>query len=264
MKVISLVFDYDLDKVSESGRAWGYQAYKNKNFIFEYSAASYATFLHHNPNLEYTIDTDDPDLLWKHVKKYNVELKNLNIQNSLEEIQQWKSHDYCFWPLAMHRKKYVDLGESILKLDNDLTCLKPIDDLLDFTGALVWKYERNVNEGRETWGERYVCREALGTEDFPLWNIGVLGIGKDHLNIIDECIESSEKLISVDASSVISYKEAPGKKFKMWVNGEQTAMNWAIYNNNIKVQETYDYFNHHCYGFNVKKNVIESAKFLEK
>jgi len=264
VKIISLVFDYDLDKLAKCGRSWGYQGYKNKDFIFDYSAASYATFAHHNPELEYTIDTDDRDFLWSKLKKYNVSLDSFNISDSREEINEWKSHRYCFWPLAMHRKKYLHLNESILKLDNDLTCLKPIDDILDFNGVLVWKYERNINEGRETWGERFVCREAFGTDDFPAWNMGVLGIDKSHLSIIDECIDYSEMLISVDASSVIAYKEAPGVKFDMWVNGEQTAMNWAIYKNNIPIKETYDYFEHHCYGFTVKKNVIKSAEFLIK
>jgi hypothetical protein len=264
MKIISLVFDYDLEKVASCGRAWGYQGYKNKDFIFEYSAASYATFAHHNPDLEYIIDTDDRNFLLSKLKKYDISLESLSILSSSEEIDEWKSHRYCFWPLAMHRRKYLHFNEPILKLDNDLTCLKPIDDILDFHGVLVWKYERNVKEGRENWGERFVCRDVFGTDNFPAWNMGVLGIDKESLKIIDECIEISEKLVSVDTSSVIAYKEAPGVKFNMWVNGEQTAMNWAIYKNNIQVKETYDYFEHHCYGFDVKKDVIKSAEFLRK
>jgi hypothetical protein len=264
MKIISLVFDYDLKKVADSGRVWGHQAYKNKDFIFEYSAASYATFAHHNPQLEYHIDTDDPDFLWKKLSQYNVSTSNIDIIDSREEIEEWKKHKYCFWPLAMHRKKYLSHGESIIKLDNDLTCLKPIDDLLDFDGCLSWKYERNVNEGKERWGEMYVCREALGTDNFPEYNLGVLGISKDHLHVITECVEYAEKLVNVDASSVIEYNEAPGKKFEMWIVSEQTAMNYAIWKNGLDVQETDDYFVHHCYGFDVKKDVIKSAQFLLK
>jgi len=264
MKIISLVFEYDLSKVAESGRAWGYQGYKNKDFIFEYSAASYATFAHHNPKLEYIIDTDDPDFLWKKMKQYNVSTSNINIVGSSEEIEEWKQHPYCFWPLAMHRKKYVSFGETIIKLDNDLTCLKPIDNLLGFEECLAWQYERNVNEGKERWGERYVCREALGTDDFPEYNLGVLGINKNHLHVIDECIDYADKLISVDASDVIAYNEAPGRKFKMWIVSEQTAMNYAMWKNGLNVQETNDYFVHHCYGFDVKQNVIKSAQFLLK
>jgi len=264
MKIISLVFDYDLKKVSDSGRAWGYGAYKNQDFIFEYSAASYATFLHHNPSLNFIIDTDNPDLLWKKLKIYDVPKNNLHINDSSEEINEWKNHKYCFWPLAMHRKKYVQYGESILKLDNDLVCLKPIDDLLNRDEVLVWQRERKIYEGRETWGERYVCREVLGTENFEAYNLGVLGIPANNLSLIDRCVDVTEKMINTDASEVIRYKEAPGRRFKMWVVSEQTAMNWAIHESNSKVLECYEYFNHLCYGFNVKKEVIESAKYLRK
>ena len=65
MKVISLVFDYDLDKQVESGRTWGKQGYKSKDFIFEYSAASFATFADKNPGFHHEIMTDDIDLLNK-------------------------------------------------------------------------------------------------------------------------------------------------------------------------------------------------------
>ena len=43
MKIVSLVFNYDLEKQRDSGRLWGKQGYRNKDYIFEYSAASIST-----------------------------------------------------------------------------------------------------------------------------------------------------------------------------------------------------------------------------
>ena len=53
MKFISLVFDYDFGKQKSSGRIWAEKAYKSNDFVFEYTAASIATFCHKNPNKKY-------------------------------------------------------------------------------------------------------------------------------------------------------------------------------------------------------------------
>ena len=68
MKFISLVFDYDFGKQKKSGRIWADRAYRSKDFIFEYTAASIVTFCHHNPDKKYIIDTDDVDLLTLKIK----------------------------------------------------------------------------------------------------------------------------------------------------------------------------------------------------
>ena len=49
MKCIALTYNYDLNKLSSIGRHWAKDVYGGKNFIFEYSAASYATFIDKNP-----------------------------------------------------------------------------------------------------------------------------------------------------------------------------------------------------------------------
>ena len=60
MKIVSLVFNYDLEKQRDSGRLWGKQGYRNKDYIFEYSAASISTFLHTSAG---------PRLLWLKIVK---------------------------------------------------------------------------------------------------------------------------------------------------------------------------------------------------
>ena len=210
MKTISLVFEYDIDKQKKSGRVWSREAYKNKDFVFEYSAASFASFLYKNPNRTHIVDTDDVDLLYSKIKKYDVNYKNLDIRDSSDLISEWKDRDYCFFPLLEHIRYHAKQSdESVVKLDNDLTCLKPVDDLEDFSDILSWKFERNVASGRDYWGEKYVCKKALGTDNFKEYNTGVLGISKDNLYIVDEFISTTEKLISVDASEVIRFKKPP-------------------------------------------------------
>ena len=63
MKVIALNYSYDLKKLSDIGRVWANDVYVDKNFISEYSSASYATFVDKNPNLVLNLYTDNFFLL---------------------------------------------------------------------------------------------------------------------------------------------------------------------------------------------------------
>ena len=187
MKFISLVFDYDFGKQKKSGRIWADRAYRSKDFIFEYTAASIATFCHHNPDKKYIIDTDDVDLLTLKIKQYSVDTSCIEIRDSSELISEWCKDDYCFWPLLRHLDYHASRSEeSIVKLDNDLTCLKSVDGLDNFEGVLAWKFERKVSDGRDYWGEKYACAKAIGTDQFLEYNTGVLGISKDNLHITKE------------------------------------------------------------------------------
>jgi len=266
MKTVSLVFELDFKKIEKNGRFWVKQCYKSKDFIFEYSAASFATFLHHNPKRMHVVDTDNVDLLYSKMKKYNVNLSNFFIRNSKELIDEWKNYDYCFFPMHYHLKYVAEnSSESIVKLDNDLTCLQSIDDLDNFDGILAWKFERDVSKGRPYWGEILACNSALGTSDFKEYNTGVLGISKNNLHIVDEFIETTRKLISVDISSATAgAKTEAARKAKMYSTSAQTAENWVFHNNNLRITETNDYFFHHCYSIDAKQECIDSSKHLLK
>ena len=265
MKFISLVFDYDFDKQKKSGRIWAEKAYRSKNFIFEYTAASIATFCHHNPERQYIIDTDNVDLLSSKIDQYAVDTSNIEVRDSSELIEEWCKDDYCFWPLLRHLDYHASQSEeNLVKLDNDLTCLKSIDDLDDFQGALAWKFERKVSDGRDYWGEKYACINALGTDEFLEYNTGILGISKENLHLTKEMIEACQKLIEVDVSSVIRFPEAPGVTVKTYSTSDQTATNWIFHKNNLNVSETYEYFHHHCYSPLAKNDCINWAEFLKK
>jgi hypothetical protein len=94
MKAVSLVFEYDFDKQVNSGRTWGKTGYKSKDFIFEYSAASFATFAHLNKDLDFCheILTDDKKLLEKKLSQYAVNLEKLRIIENVDLILEWKQH----------------------------------------------------------------------------------------------------------------------------------------------------------------------------
>lgn len=266
VKIYSLVFDYNLAKMQASGRHWADQAYKNKDYIFSYSAASIATFLEKNPHLPYTVYTDDPDLLAQKVDAYSVQTHNLDIVDATPKIQEWTSHSYCFWPLIQVADMHYRGDEHALKLDNDLTCLRPIDDLLkamDKSVAIVWKHERLCANGRDYWGESYAARRALGTDNFHIYNTGVLGVPRGQQAKARRIVEHCEKLIAVDISSVHRFPDKPGVVAKVFNTSDQVAVNYFIHEAALPVLEAHPWFSHHCYE-KTKEGVLRGAEYLLK
>jgi hypothetical protein len=264
-KIFSLVFDYNITKMQQTGRPWANVAYKNKDFIFEYSAASIATFLHHNPHLEYEVMTDDVNLLSEKISRYKVSTKNLILQDSTDLIREWSSHWYCFWPLISVFDYHVNKDDDlVLKLDNDLTCLKPIDDMLNHDGAIVWKYERICSQGKDRWGEKLAAKSAFGTDEFKIWNTGVWGLSKKFQTLSKEIPRLCEQLISVDISSVSSFPESPHVVSKTYNTSDQVSNCYFLHKNHIPVLESNRWFNHHCYSHDAKKDCISHASFLLK
>ncbi len=260
-RVYSLVFDYNIKTVTDSGRHWAQEVYKNKDHIFGYTAASVATFLHHNPNLPYMIYTDDVELFQRKIDAYDVPQHALTVVDLSDAIAEWKSHWYSFWPLV----KIVEMNHDglcdALKLDNDLTCLKPIDDLLAHRGAVAWKRERMCSGGREYWGERKAARVGLGTEDFPIFNMGTLGLTKEYQHNAGDIVKYCEKLIAVDVSDVSHFPDAPGKKTHVWNASEQTAVNYFLHVNKVPILESHPWIMHHCYE-KTKDRVFTDAAYL--
>jgi len=266
MKAISLVFEYDFNRQLESGRTWGKEGYRSRDFIFEYSAASFITFADKNKNFNHEIFTDNPELLWKNLNRYDVDLSNIKVIDGSDKIREWKNHRYCFYPAMMHLDMYKDEKDQLIKLDNDLVCLENIEFLYDSSEYLLWQVERDlVSKGREYWGEREASRQAFGTDVFPLWNIGVLGFPKgDKKDLIEEMINAGIKCSEVDISSVCRFPEAPGLTSKIWSCAEQTGYSFVIHDRGLKVRTTKDIIDHHCHGFDSKKECILSASHLLK
>ncbi len=263
-KIYSLVFDYQIAKMQASGRHWADEAYKNKDYIFSYSAASIATFLDKNPHLRYDVLTDDVDLLAAKVDAYAVLTTNLNLVDATEKIREWTTHPYCFWPLIQVADMHYTSEEDALKLDNDLTCLQPIDGMLrdlEAGNALAWKHERLCRQGRDYWGESYAARKGLGTDDFHIHNTGVLGVPKGKHAAAKRIVEHCEKLIAVDISPVHRFPDKPGVVAKVFNTSDQVAVNFFFHEEKLNVLPAYHFFEHWCYE-KTKEGVFKGARYL--
>ena len=264
-KAVSLVFEYDFDKQKTSGRVWGKQGYRSKDFIFEYSAASFSTFAHHNSKFYHEVLTDDRDLLWKKISKYDVDWSYFHIIEDKDLICEWKNHRYCFYPAMMHLGLYKSEKCQLLKLDNDLECLRPLDSIKNSKDYLFWKFERNVSSGRDYWGESYAARLSFGTDNFPLYNMGVLGFPEgDKSALIDKMIKRGIEMSQVDISSIARFREDPAIRSKIWSCSEQTAYCYVMFEEKLNLTTVEDLIDHHCYGHDAKEKCIDRAKFLLK
>ena len=256
MKFIGLVFSYDIQKMSDNiGRKWAANVYKSKDFIFTYSAASIASVLYHNPTTEYIIYTDDVTLLREQISRYKVSMEHLVLVDWKDQLHEWKQHKYSFYPALMLMKNNDVRGkEDFVKLDNDLTCLRPfnITSMNDNT-AFFWKYERLVSQGDPRWGEKLICETVFNTTHIPIFNCGVLGISKNNHGLIDEAIETCEKLSNVNILPVTDVGSP------IYHCCEQVAYNWVFHSKKIQVTETYPWFDHH---FDLKERCINDSSYL--
>ena len=156
----------------------------------------------------------------------------------------------------------MNKGQPFIKLDNDLTCKKPIDDLLKLNKALMWKYERKCVNGRDYWGEKYAAQGAFGTTHFDIWNMGVFGVDSKWFSAIKEAPSATQKMLNIDISPVSMFPESPGLKAKVWNASEQTALCYVLHKAEIPIMGTDDWFDHHCYGIEAKKSCIIAAEYL--
>ena len=250
MRFIALTFDYSIQKLEEIGRHWSKNVYKEKEHIFEYSAASYASFLHFNPHHSLTLYTDDVQLLREKISRYDVSLDNVRFIDWSRQLQDFKKHRYAFKPLIELIKDCRDSSEYIVKLDNDLICKKPINLSHLKEEVLVWKREGIVRDGGPRWGEILVCNTVARNLDFVRYNVGVLGIPPSFWVHYEEYYNTCELMVDVDISGVTDVNS------KIYHCCEQTAYNWMFHKYGFKVLETYDIFEHH---FDDKKKCIEKA-----
>jgi hypothetical protein len=255
MKIITLTFAYDMNKLFEIGRFWAKDVYIDKDFIFEYSAASYATFLDKNPDLKLHLYTDDVSLIKEKLNKYNVNLDNIIYYDYTEKLNSYKGKlKYSFDVLHDFIMESKSNDEYTIKIDCDLSFRDKIP-MMDDTSKdiLVWKYERMLFDGDPRMGEIKSSTLSVGDINYKIFNVGLLGIPPTFE--IDELDDVYRKMSDVNIMDVSDLK------VNSWHCAEQTAKNWIFHKYNYNVIESYNFVNHH---FSIKKECINDAKYLLK
>jgi len=255
MKVITLTFAYDLKKLFEIGRFWAKDIYIDKQFIFEYSAASYATFLEKNPNLKLHLYTDDVNLIKEKLNKYNINLDNIIYYDYSEKIKSYERKlKYSFDILHDFIIEARSQNEYTIKIDCDLSFYNSIPNIDNSNkDILVWKYERMLFQGDPRMGEIKSSILSVGDFNYKIYNVGLLGFPSTFQ--FDELDNIYRKMADVDILDVSDLK------VKSWHCAEQTAKNWIFHKYNYNVIQTCNYVNH---NFSSKKQCIEDAKYLLK
>lgn len=255
MNFISMVFDYDLNKLSNIGRKWSYSVYKGKDFVFEYSAASIASVLKYNKNNFYEVYTDDIELLKSKINKYDVSTDNLSLIDWSDKLYEWKKVEYpLYCSMMMMKHNSFFSKENFVRLDNDLICKKEFNEPIEPKVTHIWKKEGIVGDGDWLWGERFICEKLFGETNFMRNNIGVLSLHKEDHYLVEQATDIAEKLVSIDIRDITDVDSS------IWHCCDQTAYNWLFYKNNFKIIETDQWFNHH---FAIKQNcIIEAQKYL--
>ena len=254
MKVIALTYDYDLNVLARNGRFWAKDVYRGKDFIFEYSAASYATFIDKNPDLKLDIYTDDIDLLKIKMNQYNIDQNRINYIDYSNRLAKYVNLDFSLRVTFEHIMENQSPNEYTIKIDNDMifTGKIPIVDN-DYKNVMVWKYEHFVATSNPLWGEKKACEVAIGDTNFKVYNMGLMGLPKGFP--FKEAHETMNKLVNVDISDVTDLNT------KTWHVCDQTAWNWIFHKYKYNIIETYPYVKHH---FANKSLCIGDAKYLLK
>jgi hypothetical protein len=253
MKVIALTYNYDLGKLSDIGRKWAKNVYGGKEYIFDYSAASYATFIDKNPKSILHLYTDDIELIKGKINKYQVNQENIIYYDFNHIIDKHKDNlKYSFDILTDFIYYAKSKNDFTVKIDNDLIFHDKLPEPKK-NEVFVWKYERKICEGNPLMGEIKVAENTIGRTDIPIYNLGVLGIPFDYPE--EELREVCSKMVSVDISDVTDVDS------KIWHCCEQTANNWIFMKYMYSVVETYKSVTHY---FDNKQKCIEMAKYLLK
>jgi|688.fasta_scaffold17709_7 hypothetical protein len=253
MKFIALNYSYDLQKMSEIGRKWAYDVYKNNEFILEYSSASYATFIYKNPKETLHLYTDNVLAMKEKMAKYNIDQDRIVYIDYSENLKQYGNDlKYSFTVLNDFINYAKSDSEYTIKIDNDLIFIEKLPEI-NLNNILVWKYERIVKNGDVRWGEIKICNEVLNNTDFKIYNLGIFGLPVTFQK--EDAKDIMDKMISVDISDVTDVDS------KIYHCCEQTANNWVFNKYNYNVIEAYPYVDH---LFDRKGECIEKAKYLLK
>jgi len=240
-----------LNKMSNIGRKWAFDVYKNNDFICEYSAASYATFIDKNPSRILHLYTDNINLMKSKMDKYDIDHSRINFIDYNNQLEKYDDTlNYSFTVL----NDFINYAKSdtdyTIKIDNDLIFNQELPEI-DFNSILVWKYERIVKNGDVRWGEIKICKEVVDDVEFPIYNLGIFGFPPFYQN--DDAKKIMDKMISVDISEVTDVGS------KIYHCCEQTANNYIFHKYGHNILEAYSYVDH---NFDNKGKCISDAQYL--
>jgi hypothetical protein len=253
MKFIALNYNYDLKKMSDIGRKWAFDVYKNNDFICDYSAASYATFIDKNPNSVLYLYCDNIENMKLKMNQYNIDQDRVIYIDYNHKLKEYGDDlAYSFTVLNDFINYAKSDTEYTIKIDNDLIFKSELPEP-DTNSILVWKYERMVKNGDVKWGEIKISKEVVNDLDFNIYNLGVFGFPPNYEYI--EAKEIMDKMISVDISDVTDVGA------KIYHCCEQTANNYVFHKYAYNMIETYQYVDH---NFDNKGKCIIDAEYLKK
>ena len=253
MKFIALNYNYDLSKMSDIGRKWAFDVYKNNEFICDYSAASYATFIAKNPNRVLHLYCDNIENMKSKMSQYNIDQDRVIYIDYSDKLKEYGDDlSYSFTVLNDFINYAKSETEYTIKIDNDLIFKEELVEP-DLNSILVWKYERIVKNGDVRWGEIKICQEVLNDLNFNVYNLGIFGFPPKYEYI--EAKEIMDKMVSVDISNVTDVGA------KIYHCCEQTANNYVFHKYGYNVIEAYNYVDH---NFDNKGKCINDAEYLKK
>lgn len=253
MKYIALNYNYDLNKMSNIGRKWAFDVYKNYEFICDYSAASYATFIDKNSDKILHLYCDDVEKMKDKMNNYNIDQDRMIYIDYSDKIKQYGNDlSYSFTVLNDFINYAKSDNDYTIKIDNDLIFKHELPEP-DVNSIIVWKYERIVKDGDIRWGEIKICDEVLNELNFKIYNLGLFGLPLKYQT--DEAKEIMDKMISVDISDVTDVGS------RIYHCCEQTANNYIFHKYGYNIVETYQYVEH---NFENKGKCITDAQYLKK
>lgn len=253
MKYIALNYSYNLNKMVDIGRKWAFDIYKNDDFICDYSAASYATFIDKNPTKFLHLYCDNVKKMKTKMNQYNIDQNRIIYVDYSKVIKEYNNDlSYSFTVLNDFINNAKSNDEYTIKIDNDLIFKQELPEP-DPNSIMVWKYERIVRNGDVRWGEIKICNEVLNDLDFKIYNLGVFGLPSNYQK--NEAKQIMDKMILVDISDVTDVDS------KIYHCCEQTANNYIFHKYGYNIIETYQYVDH---NFDNKGKCIIDAQYLKK
>lgn len=257
MKFVWFVFHYDSPRVFNLTGRLDDRDNSHADISFKYTTASVKQFLRHNPEFlnDIIIYTDDPDRIKNELIIHGVAKSSspgevdVKIKNISSDIEEWKKHDYPWYPKTRFLIKLQELNESIFYMDSDCICKKSIAPLIPQIekgdSVVFWEAERQLPNTRPYWGWQ-AAADLLGRPySYWVYNDGIIGLSKK--NISKGIFEASHD-ICVKVWEGVDLTKIPGRPHdyppkKVFIS-QQLALCFACQDSGLNLLESKDFFYH--------------------